>query len=121
MLFKNVDFYEFRFEGKIARMYERQYVKDRARQFEDGKPNNFLDEFRRQMMGPAFLKTAPKKERAELQPTSGSLAPSGGSIENGTPPAVAQICPKCDGSGEASNPSYVCPLCRGSGKLQATT
>lgn len=49
LMFENVDFYEFRFEGKIARMYERQYVQDRAKQMNDNKPNAFLDAFRKEM------------------------------------------------------------------------
>ena len=28
-----------------------------------------------------------------------------------------EICHKCDGSGEASNPTYSCRLCNGTGKL----
>ena len=31
----------------------------------------------------------------------------------------ADICPKCDGSGEANNPTYGCPLCKGTGKRSA--
>jgi hypothetical protein len=42
----DVDFYDFPYKGKIARMYKKQYIEDRTRQLNDKQPNEFLDAFR---------------------------------------------------------------------------
>lgn len=48
-MIEEVEFYEFPYNGRIARIYKKEYIELRVKQLESKQPDEFLDAFRRYM------------------------------------------------------------------------